>query len=243
MSEGGEPSGRIKPGRIVVAALLGLAFLALPIVLVTGWQSDAARRLHEAEAAPDEASEVAIATEADEDYCTPALRQILRRVLASCGLLGGAGRGCQPVEARNVATMDDADFNALFVPMRARGGIVQFDRSSIELDASDVTLVDRIFADRRGASYFFVVSRASPDGPATVNSELSRGRAEAVMSHLEATFHDPELAQQVGLLWLGEEFAQLDPSFCEWERSGEAGACAPEDLNRSAFVAWIDCRL
>ena len=63
------------------------------------------------------------------------------------------------------------------------------------------------------------------------------------MSHLEATFHDPELRSQVGLLWLGEEFAQLDPTFCQWQRSGEAGACTPEDLNRSAFVAWIDCRL
>ena len=234
---------RTKPGRIGVAALLALLLLALPTWLVSGWESDAARRLAEAEAEPDEASEVAIATEADEDYCTPQLRQILRRVLASCGLLGGAGRGCQPVEARNVATMDDADFNALFVPMRERGGIVQFDRASVDLEAADVALVDRIFADRRGASYFFVVARASPDGSATVNSELSRGRAEAVMSHLESTFHDPELAQQVGLLWLGEEFAQLDPSFCSWERSGEAGACAPEDLNRSAFVAWIDCRL
>ena len=63
--------------------------------------------------------------EADEAYCTPALRQILRRVLTSCGLIGGSGRGCQPVEARSVATMDDADFNELFVPMRERGGIVQ----------------------------------------------------------------------------------------------------------------------
>ncbi len=63
------------------------------------------------------------------------------------------------------------------------------------------------------------------------------------MGHLEATFHDPALHDQVGLLWLGEEYAQLDPSFCEWSRSGEAGVCANEELNRSAFVAWIDCRL
>jgi outer membrane protein OmpA-like peptidoglycan-associated protein len=222
--------------------LLGLL---VPTFLVGSWQSNAADRLvvatAEAEANPDDAP--AVAAEADEAYCTPALRQILRRVLTSYELIGGSGRGCQPVEARSVATMDDADFNALFVPMRERGGIVQFERASADLDATDVGLVDRIFADRRGASYFFVVARASPDGSATVNSELSRGRAEAVMTHLEATFHDPELAQQVGLLWLGEEFAQLDPSFCEWERSGEAGACAPEDLNRSAFIAWIDCRL
>ena len=235
----------IKPGRLALVGVLALLGLLVPTFLVGNWQSRAAARLVEAEAeaaaSPDEAP--AVAAEADEEYCTPALRQILRRVLTSCGLIGGSGRGCQPVEARSVATMDDADFNALFVPMRERGGIVQFDRSVTDLDASDVGLVDRVFADRRGASYFFVVARASPDGSETINRELSRGRAEAVMSHLESTFHDPALQDQVGLLWLGEEYAQLDPSFCGWTRSGEEGACAPEDLNRSAFVAWIDCRL
>ena len=139
--------------------------------------------------------------------------------------------------------MDDADFNALFVPMQERGGIIQYDRASAELDEGDIALVDRVFAERRGASYFFVVARASPDGPETVNRELSRNRAEAVLSHLQTRFADPDLEQQVGLLWLGEEYAQLDPSFCEWGRTGEQESCTPEDLNRSAFVAWIDCRL
>ena len=54
---------------------------------------------------------------------------------------------------------------------------------------------------------------------------------------------DPELEGKVGLLWLGEEYAQLDPSFCSWSRSGGEADCSPEDLNRSAFIAWIDCRL
>jgi len=40
----------------------------------------------------------------------------------------------------------------------------------------------------------------------------------------------------------GEEFAQLDAEFCKWQRSG-GEECQPQDLNRSAFVAWIDCRL
>lgn len=235
----------VKPGRLAVVGILALLGLIIPTALVGIWQSRAAARLTkaeaEAEASPEERPAVAAA--ADEEYCTPALRQILRRVLTSCGLIGGSGRGCQPVEARSVATMDGDDFNALFLPMRERGGILQFDRSVSDLDASDVALVDRVFADRAGASYFFVVARASPDGSEETNRELSRARAEAVMSHLEATFDDPALHDQVGLLWLGEEYAQLDPSFCEWQRSGEAGACAPEDLNRSAFVAWIDCRL
>ena len=225
--------------------VVGGLLMLLPTGLVVSWTTGAEARLEEAEAVADgSAPQVAVAAAANESYCTPQLKQILRRVLTSCGLIsGGGGRGCQPVEARNVATMDDADFNALFVPMQGRGGIVQYDRASAELDETDAALVDRVFADRGGASYFFVVSRASPDGPVTVNRELSRGRAEAVLHHLEETFNDPELEQQVGLLWLGEEYAQLDASFCDWQRSGEGEQCLPEELNRSAFIAWIDCTL
>lgn len=225
--------------------IAGAILLLLPTLLVLGWTGAAAERLAEAEAvAAGEPPQVAVAAAANESYCTPELKRILRRVLTSCGLLGGGGgRGCQPVEARNVATMDDADFNALFVPMRERGGIIQYDKSSAELDLPASQMVERVFADRRGASYFFVVARASPEGAEAFNRELSRGRAEAVMNHLETTFEDPELERQVGLLWLGEEYAQLDPSFCGWNRSGEAAECTADELNRSAFVAWIDCQL
>ncbi len=223
---------------------LGVVFLLLPAALVMSWEGSAEARLKAAEASADEQPAVAIAAQANEAYCTPQLKQILRRVLSSCGLIGGeGGRGCQPLEARNVATMDDADFNALFVPMRDRGGIVQYDRAGIDLDETDKQLIDSVFADRGGASYFLVVARASPDGSAEFNSELSRGRAEAVLEHLATNFPTPELEREVGLLWLGEEYAQLDPSFCEWNRSGEAESCEPEDLNRSAFVTWIDCTL
>lgn len=233
--------------RWIAAALIALALLLVPVLLTTTWIGSAEARLAEIEAAESSdvrPAAVAVAQNANEEYCTPELKQVLRRVLLSCGLIGGEGaRGCQPVEARNVATMDDADFNALFVPMRDRGGIIQFERASAELDAADAEAIDRVFADRRGASYFLVVARASPDGSVRTNRELSRQRAEAVMAHLRERFADPELDRQVGLLWLGEEYAQLDPSFCEWSRSGEAHQCQPEDLNRSAFIAWIDCRL
>ena len=71
-----------------------------------------------------------------------------------------------------------------------------------------------------------------------------RGRAEAVLGHLQERFgQSADLQDEVGLLWLGEEYAQLDASFCEWSRSGDQDSCEAEDLNRSAFVAWIDCRL
>ncbi|MCZ7681665.1 MAG: hypothetical protein M5U28_23865 [Sandaracinaceae bacterium] len=231
--------------RFIAAGVVALAALLVPVVLTTAWIGSAEDRLAELESIESgERPAVAIAQNANEDYCTPELKQILRRVLLSCGLIGGEGaRGCQPVEARNVATMDDADFNALFVPMRERGGIVQYEQASAELDAADTQMIDRVFADRRGASYFFVVSRASPEGSVETNREISRQRAEAVMAHLRERFDDPELDRQVGLLWLGEEYAQLDPTFCEWTRSGEESQCQPEDLNRSAFIAWIDCRL
>jgi outer membrane protein OmpA-like peptidoglycan-associated protein len=226
---------------IALAALL----LLVPTVMVRAWTSSAKRRLAEAEtAAAAQPAKVAVAAEANESYCTPELKQVLRRVLQSCGLLNaGGGRGCQPADAKSVATMTGGDFNSLFLPIKKRGGIVQYDKKSAELDDADKALIDTIFADRAGASYFFVVARASPEGAEGFNRELSRARANAVLEHLQEQFHDPDLQQQVGLLWLGEEYAQLDPSFCEWKRSGTGTQCLPEELNRSAFITWIDCTL
>ena len=225
--------------------LLGAALLLLSPILALSWVHGAGVRLVESEQAEaQKPTEVAVAREANESYCTPELKRILRRVLASCGLLGGSGgRGCQPLEAKNVATMSGDDFNALFLPMRSRGAIVQFDLNSATLDPEDVKLTDKVFSERSGASYFFVVARASQDGSTAKNRELSKERAMAVMDHLTQTFDDPDLHSQVGLLWLGEEYAQLDPSFCQWQRSGGIEQCQSEDLNRSAFLAWIDCRL
>lgn len=227
--------------------VLGLGLLVVPAALVLYWTGSAEDRLELSEAMPSEAPAAATASAANQDYCTPELQRVLRRVLQSCGLsgdgTGGGGRGCQPVQARQVATMRGSDFNALFLPMGDEAGIVQFDRDSAELDPEDRQLVEQVFADRAGASYFFVVARSSPEGSVQHNRELSRERAEAVMNHLQQTFQDPELDRQVGLLWLGEEYAQLESDFCDWRRSGPPGACRPQDLNRSAFIAWIECRL
>jgi len=228
----------------IASLVIAVVLLLLPAILVRAWTNSAEKRLNEAEtAAQAQPAQVAIAAEANEAYCTPALKQVLRRVLQSCGLLNaGGGRGCQPVEAKNVATMSGGDFNTLFSPMKDRGGIVQFDKEANLLDDADKALIEQLFADRRGASYFFVVARASPEGAEQFNRDLSRGRAESVLMHLQQTFQDPDLQQQVGLLWLGEEYAQLEVNFCEWRRSG-GGQCLPEELNRSAFMAWIDCTL
>jgi outer membrane protein OmpA-like peptidoglycan-associated protein len=225
-----------------IHAGIGVVCLLLPVVLVVSWIQAAKVRL--AAENPDAAGEVAVAAAADEDYCSLELRKILRRVLQSCGLQStGEVRGCQPMEARNVATISGADFNALFEPMADRAGIIQFDNNSAELDLRDKELLDQLFADQRGASYFFVVARSSPDGSQVRNRELSQERGEAVLGHLRATFDDPDLDREVGLLWLGEEFAQLDKQFCTWNRSGSADECRSTDLNRSAFLAWIDCNI
>src|SRR5262245_27866621 len=188
--------------RIGVLAVL----VAFPAVATGVWITSAEGRLAELSAAPGEAP--AVASAADVEYCNPELKRILRRVLMSCGLVGGdAAHGCQPVQAKNVATMSGPDFNALFRPMKDRGGIIQFDKDKAELDPTDLALVDQVFADQKGASWFFVVSRASPEGTVEHNRDLSKARAEAVMNHLKQQFNDPDLLKEVGMLWLGEEFA------------------------------------
>jgi len=221
---------------------LSLCLMAIPMTMTGVWIHSAEGRLAETQAVPAEAPPVAAA--ADVGYCSPELKKILRRVLMSCGLVGAnAARGCQPVQAKNVATMSGNDFNALFRPMKERGGIVEFDLDKADLDDNDIKLIDQVFSNQQGASWFFVVSRASPEGSVTHNRDLSKQRAEAVMGHLRERFKDPDLDKEVGMLWLGEEFAQLENEFCEWKRSTTGTACTPEELNRSAFVAWIDCQL
>ena len=231
---------------IIHAARIGAVALAvaIPTLMTTSWVGSAEERLRaeEAQASGDEAAPTA--SPADVGYCTPDLKKILRRVLLSCGLISGEGvRGCQPVQAKSVATMSGSDFNALFRPMKERGGIIEFEQGKTDLGPEDTQLIDQVFSDQKGASYFFVVSRASPEGSVEVNRELSRARAEGVMQHLRQTFNDPDLDKEVGLLWLGEEFAQLEEEFCSWRRSGDPTSCKAEEINRSASIAWIDCTL
>jgi len=221
--------------------VVGLACLALPVSIVSYWEVSAAQALTAPkDAAPDN---TAVAAFANAEYCSQDLLKVLRRVLQSCGLVSAGKRGCQPLEARKVATMSGADFNSLFEPLSGRAGIVQFDKSSAELDEADEVFLDRVFADRGGAEYFLVVSRASPEGSEVFNRDLSQQRAQAVLDHLTRSAQEPELLEKVGLLWLGEEYAQLDQVFCGWQRSGEVESCSSAELNRSAFIAWIDCRI
>ncbi len=219
--------------------LLAVA-LVTPTAMIATWASAAQTRLKET---ASEAKDVAIASVSDDSYCTPKLKAIIRRVAGACGLIeGGGGRGCQPLEAKKVAALSGDEFNALFTPLSKRASIIQFDSGKTDLDPDGAATIEKAWSDQRGASFFFVVSRASTDGSADLNETLSRDRAKAVLTHLQGKFKDEDLKNQVGLLWLGEQYAQLGDEFCTWNRS-RTGACTELEINRSAFVAWIDCAI
>jgi len=188
---------------------------------------------------------VAIADHAEAPYCTPQFKQVLERVLHSCGLVEGQSRrGCQPADVKTFASISDSDFNALFRPLKERGGMILFDTGSETLDESAQKLVEERYADRKGARYFLVVARASKTGGAAKNQALSHRRANSVLMHIKDSTHESDVDRKVGLLWLGSEYAQLDPKeFCTWSNSRSTTKCDDDAVNRSAFASWVDCRL
>ena len=215
--------------------------LIVPLVFVVVAERSAAARMNEA---TDAASEVPIASAAEDDYCTIGLKQVVRRVAGACGLLESGARGCKPTDAKSVASLTGDDFNALFKPLQKRAHIIQFDKDNVLLDDGGMGEVEKSWAEKRGASFYFVVARASTDGDAAYNTDLSQQRAQAVYNHLQSKFVGDEDLKKVGLLWLGEEYAQLGQDFCTWSRSRDAAVeCTDKDINRSAFVAWIDCAI
>ncbi|HSC86699.1 MAG TPA: hypothetical protein VLC09_05485 [Polyangiaceae bacterium] len=216
--------------------------LAVCGVVATATRSAAARL--EAPRAEQSTPAVAIANQAEVAYCTPQFKEVLERVLHACGLDGGTSRrGCAPSDVKSFASISDEDFNALFSPLRERGAVLLFDNASDELDAPSKALLEERWADRRGARYFFVVARASKSGSQQKNRALSHRRANSVKFHVGSLAEDPDLDKKVGELWLGNEFAQLPASFCEWPSSRKDQKCTDESINRSAFVSWVDCRL
>lgn len=190
---------------------------------------------------------VAIADQAEAPYCTPAFKQVLERVLHSCGLIEGESRrGCKPADVKTFASISDSDFNALFQPLKDRGGMVLFDNAADSLDDGGKKLIDDKWTDRKGARYFLVVARASKTGSPERNQALSHRRANSVLFRIKESSGEPEgdVERKVGLLWLGSEFAQLDPKeFCQWTNSRAGTKCDDDAVNRSAFASWVDCRL
>jgi hypothetical protein len=124
---------------------VGRSHLILVLVTFAGvglsvatWTRAAAVRLAETQG---KAPEFATASASDMSYCTGDLKVILKRVLTSCGLVaGGTSRGCQPLQARQVAAMSGGDFNALFAPLAERAAIIQFDKDSADLDRKSTRL-------------------------------------------------------------------------------------------------------
>jgi outer membrane protein OmpA-like peptidoglycan-associated protein len=222
----------------VLVTVLALAAVALGVRLQV---SRATERLLAPQA---ERPKVAKADQAEVAYCTPRFKEVLERVLHSCGLASDEmRRGCKPADVKTFASIDDADFNELFTPLQDRGGVLLFDENLHELDDAAKQLLESKWFERKGARYFFVVARASKSGNQAKNRALSHRRANSVLYHLKEVGQDPELEKKVGLLWLGNEFAQFSKDYCSWKTSRPDKKCDEEAINRSAFVSWVDCRL
>src|SRR3954463_378587 len=104
---------------------LFLACLGLPLAFVVVSERAAAARLG---GATDAASDVPIASAAEDAYCTIQLKQVVRRVAGACGLLENGARGGKPADAKGVASLPGADFNSLLKPLQQRAHIIQFDQ-------------------------------------------------------------------------------------------------------------------
>lgn len=230
-------------GSGILGLSAGCVALIASVFAVQGQVEAAAQRLKTG-ATEEPKQQVAIANDAEAPYCTPAFKQVLQRVLNACGLVGAdSRRGCQPADVKTLASISDDDFNALFTPLKDRGAVIMFDDGSEKLDEGGKKLIEDLWVDRRGGRYFFVVARASKTGTPELNRALSHKRANSVLFDIGDKFHDPDLDKQVGMLWLGNEFAQLGPEYCQWNVSRDPKKCAAEAINRSAFVSWVDCQL
>jgi outer membrane protein OmpA-like peptidoglycan-associated protein len=229
-------------GPAAVAMATGALLTLGILVRVHGAVADAKTRL----ITPDtNKPAIAIADQSEVAYCTPRFKEVLERVLHSCGLVSGEGgrRGCQPADVKTFASISDSDLNELFTPLKDRGAVVMYDEGKDDLDDKAKKLLEDMWFERKGARYFFVVARASKSGTVDKNRALSHRRANSVMFHLKDVSKDPEIEKIVGLLWLGNEFAQLSKEYCGWNNSRQDAKCNDEAINRSAFVSWVDCRL
>lgn len=236
---------------VAVSALVGLAVVGGSVLYVEHEVRSAKKRLDmPPEAIAEQASEkkqeeVPVADHTEASYCTPEFKKVLARVVDACGLSGqDARRGCEPVDVRNFASINDEDFNALFNPLADRGGIVLFDDNSDKLDPGAMKLIEEKWSERKGARYFFIVSRASKTGTKEYNLALSQRRANSVLFHLQEKSGETDLDKKVGMLWLGSQYAQLPKDYCgTWKHSRPGKPCNDQAINRSAFISWVDCRL
>jgi outer membrane protein OmpA-like peptidoglycan-associated protein len=227
------------------AAAFGAALLGGALFGVRHEVHEAGRRLEQPEVVADTAQKptIAVADDAEASYCTPQFKEVLQRVLHACGLVGENRRGCRPDDVQRLASIGDEEFNALFHPLKERGGVILFDDGVDKLDEAGQKLVEELWLDRKGARYFFVVARASKKGTRAFNQALSHRRANSVKFHVQDKFEAADLDKEVGTMWLGYDYAQLGAEYCKWQVSRKGKPCNAEAINRSAFVSWVDCRL
>ncbi|HEY3595490.1 MAG TPA: hypothetical protein VGL13_16495, partial [Polyangiaceae bacterium] len=221
-------------GRGILAGLIGggagAVALGTMVITVHSTVSSAAERLT---APAAQTAKTAVAANSEEAYCTPRFKEVLERVLHSCGLAEGeARRGCQPADVKTFASISGQDFNELFTPLRERGAVILFDVGKEDLDEGAKKALEERWLDRKGARYFFVVGRASKTGSVESNRALSHRRANSIEFFVKEKFADPELDKRLGLLWLGNEFAQLDKDLCSWTTSRPGEKCDGESINR-----------
>jgi outer membrane protein OmpA-like peptidoglycan-associated protein len=144
---------------------------------------------------------------------------------------------------QRLANISDDEFNALFTPLKDRGGVIMFDDGSEKLDDAAQKIIEKLWVERKGARYFFIVSRASKTGTRQFNQALSHKRANSVKFHVDEKFKEKDLDKLVGTMWLGYDYAQLGTEYCKWNISRPDKTCDAQAINRTAFVSWVDCRL
>ncbi|MEI9948109.1 MAG: hypothetical protein WDO74_03825 [Pseudomonadota bacterium] len=101
------PAAAVAVSKVPAAGLAGLAsgavFVLGAVLAVRLWVSAAAERLTTPEA---EKPKVAVADQSEVGYCTPQFKQVLERVLHSCGLAEGDSRRRLPTCGREDLRFD-----------------------------------------------------------------------------------------------------------------------------------------
>ena len=104
------------PASATKAAAIGLATGAVMLLATTLTVHSTVKSARERLARAAAPSKVAVAANAEDAYCTPRFKEVLERVLHSCGLAEGeARRGCKPADvAYRLDYADQAYFSRLF---------------------------------------------------------------------------------------------------------------------------------
>src|SRR3954454_22697092 len=140
-----DPTALVAP---TIGTMVGTVVLAGMLFAIRSSVKSAGERL----ATPEtDKPAVAVADQAEAPYCTPQFKQVLERVLHSCGLVEGESRrGCQPADVKTFASISDEDFNALFTPLKDRGAVIMFDEGEDKLDDKALKRVEDKWFARKG---------------------------------------------------------------------------------------------